>query len=74
MRWASRLFQRTEVCSWINKLSFKKGVYNSEIWARLILYNFCEIITAHVSITKCTNRHVSNQLYICHTHMQIFYK
>ncbi len=53
-------FQRTEVCSWINKLSFKKKseYITQEIWARLILYNFCEIITAHVTITKCTNRHV----------------
>lgn len=28
-----------------------------EIGARLILYNFCEIITAHVTIQKCTTKH-----------------
>lgn len=29
-----------------------------EIWARLLLYNFCEVITANVEIEKCTQNHV----------------
>ncbi len=29
-----------------------------EIWARLTLYNFCEIIIAHVAISKCNRKYV----------------
>lgn len=29
-----------------------------EIWARLILYNFCEIITTHVVVTKKKTKHL----------------
>lgn len=28
-----------------------------EIWSRLILYNFCQIITMNVAINKCTNKY-----------------
>ena len=38
--------------------SKKREYITQEIWARLILYNFCEIITAHVVIDKCTQKHV----------------
>ncbi len=29
-----------------------------EIWARMLLYNFCEIIINHVSIEKCKRKHI----------------
>lgn len=35
----------------------KKEYIIQEIWSRLILYNFCEIITSHVVIKKCTKKH-----------------
>ena len=38
--------------------SKKKEYMLQEIWARLILYNFCEIITAHVVVTRCTQKYV----------------
>lgn len=38
--------------------SKKREYITQEIWARLILYNFCEIITKHVVINKCTSKHV----------------
>ena len=37
--------------------SKKREYIIQEIWARLILYNFCEIITAHITIKKCTKKH-----------------
>lgn len=45
-----------------NELSFyfhskKREYIVQEIWARLILYNFCEIITSNVTIEKCTKKH-----------------
>ena len=38
--------------------SKKRESILQEIGARLILYNFCEVITAHVTIKKCTKKHV----------------
>lgn len=38
--------------------SKKKEYIIQEIWARLLLYNFCEVITANVTIKKCTQKHV----------------
>ena len=38
--------------------SKKREYITQEIWARLILYNFCEIITAHVAVNKCTAKYV----------------
>lgn len=37
--------------------SKKREYIIQEIWARLILYNFCEIITSHAAIEKCTKKH-----------------
>lgn len=37
--------------------SKKREYIIQEIWARLILYNFCEIITSHTAIEKCTKKH-----------------
>jgi len=50
----------------------KKVVYiEQEIWARLILFNFCAIITAHVVISQGDTKHVyqvnfSMAMKICH--------
>lgn len=38
--------------------SKKREYIIQEIWARLLLYNFCEVITANVEIEKCTQNHV----------------
>lgn len=37
--------------------SKKKEYIIQEIGARLILYNFCEVITANVILDKCTKKH-----------------
>ena len=37
--------------------SKKREYIIQEIWARLVLYNFCEIITTHITIEKCTKKH-----------------
>lgn len=36
--------------------SKKREYIIQEIWARLLLYNFCEIITTHIAIEKCTKK------------------
>ena len=60
MRWGIETsFRELKYAVGLTSFHSKKSEYiTQEIWARLILYNFCEIITAHVTITKCTNRHV----------------
>lgn len=55
----------------INFHSKKVEYINQEIWARLILYNFCEIITTHVVIEKKDTKHTyqvnySMAIKICH--------
>lgn len=47
-----------------------------EIWARLILYNFCEIITAHVVVEEKDTKHVYQlnyaiAIHICHHFLKI---
>lgn len=37
--------------------SKKKDFLEMEIWARLILYNFCSIITAHVAVEEKDSKH-----------------
>lgn len=37
--------------------SKKREYIEHEIWARLILYNFCSIITQHVSLKKLSRKH-----------------
>ena len=48
----------------INFHSKKREYIEMEIWARLLLYNFCSIITAHVVIKqKKTEIYLSGELY-----------
>lgn len=47
-----------------------------EIWARLTLYNFCELITSHVAVTQKHTKHVYQLNYtmaiqICHSFLKI---
>lgn len=47
-----------------------------EIWARLILYNFCEIITTHVVVKKGKTKHTYQLNYtmaiqICHHYLRL---
>lgn len=37
--------------------SKKREYIIQEIWARLILYNFCEVITGNVTLETCTKKH-----------------
>lgn len=59
MRWGIETsFRELKYAVGLTSFHAKKREYiTQEIWARLILYNFCEIITAHVSIQKCTTKH-----------------
>lgn len=59
MRWGIETsFRELKYAVGLSSFHAKKREYIiQEIWARLILYNFCEIITAHVSIQKCTKKH-----------------
>lgn len=59
MRWGIETsFRELKYAVGLTSFHAKKRQYIiQEIWARLILYNFCEIITAHVSISKCTKKH-----------------
>lgn len=60
MRWGIiTSFRELKYAVGLTSFHSKKREYiTQEIWARLILYNFCEIITAHVTIKKCTQKHV----------------
>lgn len=60
LRWEIETsFRELKYAVGLTSLHSKKREYiTQEIWARLILYNFCEIITAHVVIDKCTQKHV----------------
>ena len=60
MRWGIETsFRELKYAVGLTSFHSKKREYIAqEIWARLILYNFCEIITAHVVINKCTQKHV----------------
>ncbi|WP_455716974.1 IS4 family transposase [Anaerosporobacter sp.] len=59
MRWGIETsFRELKYAVGLTSFHAKKREYIiQEIWARLILYNFCEIITAHVTIEKCTKKH-----------------
>lgn len=59
MRWGIETsFRELKYAVGLTGFHAKKREYIiQEIWARLILYNFCEIITAHVSIRECTTKH-----------------
>lgn len=60
MRWGIETsFRELKYAVGLTSFHSKKREYiTQEIWARLILYNFCEIIIAHVTIEKCTQKHV----------------
>lgn len=60
MRWGIETsFRELKYAVGLTSFHSKKREYIAqEIWARLILYNFCNIITAHVVINKCTQKHV----------------
>jgi len=60
MRWGIETsFRELKYAVGLTSFHSKKREYiTPEIWARLILYNFCEIITVHVTIKKCTQKHV----------------
>lgn len=59
MRWGIETsFRELKYAVGLTSFHSKKREYiTQEIWARLLLYNFCEVITAHVSIQKCTEKH-----------------
>jgi hypothetical protein len=42
----------------LNFISKKAEFIKQEIWARLTLFNFCALITAHVAIDKVDSKHV----------------
>ena len=47
-----------------------------EIWARLLLYNFCSIITGHVAITRKGKKHTLQVNYsvafkVCHYFLRL---
>jgi len=60
MRWGIETsFRELKYAVGLTSFHAKKREYMiQEIWSRFILYNFCEIITAHVSIQKCTKKHI----------------
>ena len=49
--------------------SKKREYIIQEIWARLVLYNFCEIITSHIAIEKCTKKHTCQVNYTYAVHI-----
>lgn len=59
MRWAIETsFRELKYAVGLTSFHSKKREYIiQEIWARLVLYNFCEVITAQVAINKCTKKH-----------------
>jgi hypothetical protein len=59
-----------------NFISKKIEYIEQEIWARMILFNFCAIITAHVVIMQNDNKHVyqvnfAMAMKICHHFIRI---
>ena len=60
MRWGIETsFRELKYAVGLTSFHSKKREYiTQEIWARLILYNFCEIITANTVINKCTKKHI----------------
>ena len=60
----------------VNFHSINRELINQEIWARLILYNFCSIISAHVLIANKFTKHsyqvnFSMAIKICHHFLRI---
>ena len=44
-----------------------------EVYARMIMYNFCEMITLHVIINQTDKRHIYQVNFTGHTDMQILF-
>ena len=65
MRWGIETsFRELKYTIGLNCFHAKKVEYViQEIWARLLLYNFCEIITTYVLIQKKTTKHVQQVNY-----------
>ncbi|MFQ7353990.1 MAG: hypothetical protein ACLROG_03985 [Coprococcus phoceensis] len=64
------IVQGIEICYRIMLLSFKKVEYiMQEIYARLILYNYCELITMHVIIQQKGTKHVYQMNYTIAIHI-----
>jgi len=59
MRWGIETsFRELKYAIGLTSFHSKKREYIiQEIWTRLLLYNFCEVITTHVSVQKCTKKH-----------------
>ena len=60
----------------VNFISKKVEFIEQEIWARLILFNFCAIITAHVVIVQNDTKHVyqvnfAMAMKICHDFIRL---
>jgi len=56
--------------------SKKREYIEMEIWARLLLYNFCSIITGHVAITRKGKKHTLQVNYsvafkVCHYFLRL---
>lgn len=60
MRWGIETsFRELKYAVGLTSFHSKKREYIlQEIWARLVLYNFCEIITAQVAVNQCTKKHL----------------
>lgn len=71
MRWGIETsFRELKYAAELTGFHSKKREYIiQEIWARLILYNFSEVITAHVTIEKCTKKHVYQTNYTIAIHI-----
>lgn len=59
MRWGIETSFRElkHIIGAMNFHSKKRGYIGMEVWARLLLYNFCSIITAHVVIEQKDRKH-----------------
>lgn len=71
MRWEIETsFRKLKYAVGLTSFHSKKREYIlQEIWARLLLYNFCKVITAHVTIEKCTKKHTYQRNYTFAIHI-----
>lgn len=78
MRWGIEISYRDlkHTIGTINFHSIKPEYIEQEIWARLILFNFCAVITLHVVVVKKDTKHVyqvnfSMAMKICHRFIRL---
>lgn len=71
MRWGIETsFRELKYAIGMTCFHSKKVEYiKQEIWARMLLYNFCEVITTHVTIEKCVRKHVYQVNYTIAIHI-----